>query len=485
MTPLAALFFLAASADALVVGLLTDPVSLDPHRATDLVSAAVVINVCEPLVRFRPGGSRPEGALATTWATVDRRTWTFTLREGVRFHDGTPLDADAVVANLERLRRLRAFPGRAERAGAHVVSIALDRPDAALLATLSQPFFALQSPKRLADPLADRPVGTGPFRVASARAGLIELEANPEYWAGPPRLKRVVFRRLPDEESLVIALLAGDVDLTSAVGQDRVERLRDDPRLTLDSRTGLNVAFLTINNERAPFRDVRVRQALARGVDRAEIVRQTLDGHGEPARNPLPPSLWGYDRHTKDLMLDRPGARRLLAEAGFPKGLDAELLIADSPRPYMPSPRRLAQEMREALLEVGVRVRIREVPTWAEFMDKATRGDYELALLGWQADTMDPNDFFSALLASDSIGTTNRSRYRSAAMDAILKRGRMGGGPESRLFAYHEAQELFQKDMPWVPLYHGSIFTVHRRGLRGLTLGPTGLVRYDKAWKLP
>jgi len=477
--------FLAAAADTLVVGLLADPVSLDPHRATDLVSAAVIVNVCEPLVRFRPGGARPEGALATTWATVDRRVWTFTLREGVRFHDGTPLDAEAVVANLERLRRLRAFPGRAERAGPHVVSITLDRPDAALLATLSQPFFALQSPKQLGDAQATVPVGTGPFRLASARPGRIELVSHPDYWAGPPRLSSVVFRRLRDEDTLLQALLEGEVDLSAAVGQDRVARLRGDPRISLDSQTGLNVAFLSINNERGPFRDVRVRQALARAVDRPELVRRLLSGHGEPARNPLPPSLWGYDRRTKDLGLDRAGARRLLTEAGHPKGLEAELLVADSPRPYMPAPLRLAEHLRSDLAEVGVRVRVRQVPTWAEYMERATRGEYELALLGWQADTMDPNDFLSALLASDSIGTTNRSRYQSPAMDAILKRARMVGDPESRLAAYHEAQRLFQKDMPWVPLYHGSVFTVHGRRLRGLNLGPTGLLRYDKTWKLP
>jgi ABC-type transport system substrate-binding protein len=476
---------LLAAADTLVVGLLADPVTLDPHRATDLVSAAVIVNVCEPLVRFRPGGARPEGALATTWATVDRRVWTFTLREGVRFHDGAPLDAEAVIANLERLRRVRAFPGRAERVGPHVVSITLDRPDAALLATLSQPFFALQSPRQLADAQATTPVGTGPFRLASARPGRVELVSHADYWAGAPRLAGVVFRKLRDEDALVQALADGEVDLSAAVGQDRAARLRGDPRLSLDSQIGLNVAFLSINNERGPFRDARVRGALARAIDRPEIVHKTLGGHGEPARNPLPPSLWGYDHRTKELPLDRTAARRLLAEAGFPKGLDAELMVADSPRPYMPAPLRLAEAIRTDLAEVGVRVHLRQIPTWGEYMERATRGDYELALLGWQADTMDPNDFLSALLASDSIGTTNRSRYHSPAMDAILKRARMVGDPESRLAAYHEAQRLFQKDMPWVPLYHGSVFTVHRRVLRGLNLGPTGLLRYDKAWKLP
>ncbi|HET9314140.1 MAG TPA: ABC transporter substrate-binding protein, partial [Vicinamibacteria bacterium] len=126
-----------AAVDTLVVGILADPVSLDPHRATDLVSAAIVSNVCDPLVRYRSDGSRPEAVLATTWATTDARHWTFTLRAGVRFHDGSPLDADAVVANLESLRNRRLFAGRAERVGPLVVALTLDRPNSALLATLA------------------------------------------------------------------------------------------------------------------------------------------------------------------------------------------------------------------------------------------------------------------------------------------------------------------------------------------------------------
>ena len=227
-----------------------------------------------------------------------------------------------------------------------MVTVALERPDAALLATLSQPFFALQSPKRLTDDLADRAVGTGPFRLASVRPGQVELEANPDYWAGPPRLTRLVFRRLPDEDALVTALLAAEVDLTSAVGQDRVGRLRSDPRVTFDSRIGLNVAFLCPNNERGPLRDVRVRQALARGVDRADLVGRTLDGHGEPARNPLPPSLWGYDRRTKDLPLD------LRPPAGCSRRRDtrtASISSCSSPTPRAPTcPRRVEWPRRSA-----------------------------------------------------------------------------------------------------------------------------------------
>ena len=159
-------------------------------------------------------------------------------------------------------------------------------------------------------------------------------------------------------------------------------------------------------------------------------------------------------------------------------------MVVDAPRPYMPHPLRLAAEIRDQLEQVGVRARVIEVPTWGEYLERATRGDYELAVLGWQADTMDPNDFLSALLDSESIGTTNRSRYRNLVMDAVLKRARRGSDLETRLSAYREAQAIFQKDMPWVPLYHGSVFTAYRRTVCGLIIGPTGVLRYDKAWKV-
>lgn len=473
---------LAPAADALVVGILADPVSLEPHRASDLVSAAVIVNVCDTLVRFRPDGARPEAVLATTWATADNRSWTFTLREGVRFHDGTPLDADAVVANLEHVRRHGGFDGAASRVGPHVVSVTLARPNAALLATLSQPLFSLQSPRALRA-RSPRPVGTGPFRLADARPGLVQLEANPDHWDGPPRLRRIVFRRLGSEDALVAALLAGDVDVTSAVGQARAGRLRQSPRVALDSQTGLSIAFLSVNNERAPFADVRVRRAIARAVDRAEMVASILEGHGEPARNPLPPSIWGYGARTKELARDRALARRLLAEAGLADGFETTLLAVDSPRPYLPAPMELAARIRDDLATVGIRARLRRADTWREYVDLATRGEYDLCALGWQADTTDPNDFLSALLDSESIGLTNRSRYRSSEMDALLKRGRRATDPQTRLAVYRDAQELFQRDMPWIPLYHVSAFTAYRRSVRGLVVGSTGMLRYEETWK--
>jgi peptide/nickel transport system substrate-binding protein len=471
--------------DTLVVGTLADPGSLAPHQATDIVAADIVSSVCETLVRVRPGSLRHEGVLATSWASADQRVWTLTLRENVRFHDGAVLDADAVVGNLEHLRRLRGFPGRSERLGPHLVQITLDRPNSALLSTLSQPFFAIQSPGRLTGPGSDVPVGTGPFRFSAAREGVVELTAFEGHWAGPPRLRRVVFRRFPDEATLADAIATGDADVTSAVGPARADRLRSQAGAMLDSQTGLNVIYLALNNERPPFTDPRVRRAVSRAIDRAALVRDVLAGHAEAADTVLPPTLFSHDTRTRELVLDFDAARRLLAGARRSQGFETTLTVSRAPRPYLPEPVRVAERLRDDLARVGVVVRLREVPSWAEHVRLTSRGEFDLALLGWQADTLDPNDYLTALVDSGSVGSTNRSRYRSEEMDRLLKRARMESAPRARLDLYREALDLLQHDMPLVPLYHASVFTAQRREVLGLIIGPTGILRYDKAWKQP
>jgi len=481
---LAALLATAAPPDTIVVGTLGDPISLAPHRATDLVAAEIVSSVCETLVRTRPGSLRPEGVLATTWATPDQRVWTFTLREGVRFHDGAPFDAAAVAANLAHLRAKLGFPGRAEPLGQHVVEVTLERPNAALLATLSQPFFAMQSPRQLAA-RADSPVGTGPFRLASTVPGRVTLEAVREHWAGPPRVRRLVFRRFPDEEALARALVSGEADVTAALGPVRADELREHKTVALDTQGGLSLTFLAVNNERPPWSDARARRALSRAIDRVGLVRELLAGHAEPAHAALPPMLLEPDTRARELVLDRDAARRLLADARVLPGFETTLTVSRAPRPYLLEPLRAAARIRDDLARVGLVVGLREVGSWAEQVALTSSGDFELALLGWRADTLDPNDFLTALVDSGSIGSTNRSRYASAAMDGLLKRARQDRSPGKRRALYRQAQELVQSDMPFVPLYHSSVLTAYRRELRGLVIGPTGVLRYDKAWKQP
>ena len=293
------------------------------------------------------------------------------------------------------------------------------------------------------------------------------------------------FRRFTDEAALADALARGAADVTSAIGPGGAARLRAEAGVTLDSQSGLNVIYLALNGERPPFTDARVRRAVSRAIDRAGLVREVLRGHAEPADTVLPPTLFSHDTRTRELVLDLDSARRLLAAARLPDGFETTLAVSRAPRPYLLQPLRVAERVRDNLAHVGIVVRLREVPSWAEHVSLATRGDFDMALLGWQADTLDPNDFLTALVDSGSIGATNRSRYRSADMDRLLKRARMESAPRARLEQYRRAEDLLQHDMPLVPLYHASVFTAHRREVLGLVIGPTGILRYDKAWKQP
>jgi ABC-type transport system substrate-binding protein len=332
---------------------------------------------------------------------------------------------------------------------------------------------------------AELPVGTGPFRVVAAAPGRIELEAVPGHWAGPPRTRRLLFRRFPDEDALAGALESGEADVTSALGPARADQLRARGAVTLDVQPGLSLTYLAINNERAPWSDARARRALSRAIERGALVRDLLAGHADAAHSTLPPALLGPDTRSRELVLDRDAARRLLADANVAPGYSPTLTASRDPRPYLPDPPGVARRLQQDLAEVGVSLQLREVDSWAEQVRLTSRGDFELALLGWRADTLDPNDFLTALLDSRSIGTTNRSRYRSAAMDGLLKRARQEAAPHARRSLYRQAQELAQVDMPLVPLYHSSAVTDYRAVVRGLVIGPTGTLRYDKAWKQP
>jgi peptide/nickel transport system substrate-binding protein len=478
-----ALLLQGTAARELVVGTVADPGTLEPHRSTDLVAEAVIANVCETLVRPRPGSGRPEAALATSWATADHRVWTFALREGVRFQDGSALDADAVVANFDHLQRERRFAGRARRIGPSIVQLVLERADATLLATLSQPSFSIESPRQLASG-TERPVCTGPFRVESARAGLVELRRWDGYWGEPPRLVRVLFRRFPDADAVLRGLVSGTADVTSAIRPQQAAAVRRDPLLALDSQTGLNLVYLALNDERQPLDDARVRRGIARALDRAALVR-LLGGHAEVAHGPLPPSVLGRDPRAREPVLDRGAAERLLRTSGVRPGTPLTLSVSRTPRPYLSEPLRIAARLRDDLEAVGFSVKLLTAPSWAEQIALTKRGDYDVALLGWRADTLEPADFLGALLESRSVGTTNRSRYRSPAMDALLARARAESAADRRLRLYRRAQQLFERDMPFVPLFHASTFTAHRREVRGLSIGPTGIVRYERAWKQP
>jgi len=300
------------SADRLVVARSTDAVSLDPARTSEIESLEVAEQVYGRLVRFAAGRLEPEPDLAVSWTVSDDGTlWTFDLRPGVRFHDGTPFDADAVVFSFERqiipehpaheadfvwtrayhnIRRVRAVsPLR--------VQFEIDRPYAPFLANLAMGPAAIVSPtavRHWGREFGRHPVGTGPYRFVEWIPGdRITLERNPDYWDTPARTRYLVLLAMPDSRQRLLALESGAADVIQQLAPDDLPLVRLHPDLRLAMAPAALVSYLAMNTQRRPLNDPRIRRAIAHAIRREALVKLVYQGLGIPAIGPLPPNVWG------------------------------------------------------------------------------------------------------------------------------------------------------------------------------------------------
>lgn len=489
--------------DVLVVAKPDDPVGLDPADVTDLESAQVCVNIYDTLVRFKPGSLDIEGGLAVEWShSEDGKTWTFKLRPSVKFHDGTPCDAEAVVANFER--QLKAdhplrFDGnkfiyaaaifgspsklievRAKDPG--TVEFVLSEPMAPFLQNLALPFFGIVSPKALAEHKLDfarHPVGTGPFRFKEwkPRERLI-LEANPDYWGGAPSLKQVTFRPVEETTSRQLQVQKGAAHLVTDLAPANVEALKKSDSVTVESVTGLSLGFVALNVEKKPFDDVRVRQAVSLAIDEAALVKGLYRGQAVVADQALPPQVWGR-LEAESSTYDPEKARSLLAEAGFPDGFDTELRYMSAPRSYFPEPKSTAEALGSMLRQVGIRCELSAVE-WGVYLEEVGKGAHQMALAGWIGDHGDPDNYLHILFSSENLdrenGGTNLFMFSDPKVDALLKDAQTTMDREQRRRLYVEAGTLVRQARPWVPLVFAEQTVAHHPKLSGFQLHPTGLL---------
>ncbi|MEB3187539.1 MAG: ABC transporter substrate-binding protein [bacterium] len=492
--------------DTLIFAKAKDATRLDPADTVDAESTTVTENICEGLVRFADGSCRIEPALATRWdVSPDGRTWTFHLRPGVRFHDGTPFDARAVKLSFDRQRK--PGPGQVFEFWASFFAPVLDRvevvdprtvrmrlkvPDATFLANLAIPSMSILSPTALANEdaaaIARHPVGTGPFRfVRWVRGERIVLERNLDYWDGPPRLRKLVFKPVPENAVRLLELEVGAVDAMDGINPDDVARVERNPELRLASAPGMNVGYLAFNVTRKPLDDVRVRRAIRLALDKPALVKAFFAGGrlGQAAVNPMPPALLGYAERLVDPAPDLSIARRLLAEAGLAGGFELPLWALPVARPYMPQGQRTAEAIQAALQPLGIRVNIQSYE-WGTYLDKLGRGDHTAALMGWIGDNGDPDNFlytmFDANNARPGGGASNYCFYRDPAVHAWLTEARLTTVLATRTRLYRQVQERLHDDVPCIPLFHARQLVAMRGNVRGFALHPTGVKRFARVW---
>lgn len=315
-----------------------DASKLDPALITDGESSLVTEQIFDTLVRYKAGSAEVEPGLALSWRSDEsRQVWTFTLRPGVTFHDGTPCDAAAVANAFERQRDpqhkhhvggefaywedLLGFVSKVEVGdGPREVVFRLSRPAPAFfVSTLAVFTFGIPSPAALDQhgaAFARNPVGTGPFRFVSWESGVeIVLDRHDGWWGGTPALRRVVLRRMPDPGARAQALRAGQADVIDNVGLANVPDLERDASVQVVRQPGMHVAYLALHTQKPPFDDVRVRQAVALALDKARILQAGWEGRAQAASVPVPPNLAPLAARVPDRARDVARARALLDEA--------------------------------------------------------------------------------------------------------------------------------------------------------------------------
>ncbi len=489
---------------AVVVGRPSDAISLDPARPTDNESAEVLEQVFETLVRYHPGTTNVEPALATSWESDDSGLeWTFHLREGVRFHDGSGFDADAVVFSFERQRdpTHRYHTGRfnywennfrnilkVEKVDEFTVRFRIASRYAPFLANMTMFPVSIVSPRGVArwgDAFAERPVGTGPFLVERwDRGERIVLGRFPGYWGPQASIERLVFEVVPDARQRLIALESGAIDLAVAILPEELQFVDLHPGLTLYRPPTNNVSYLAMNCLRPPFDDVRVRRAVNLAINKSPIVRLAFQGLAIPAESPLPPTQWGHAAGVGASRYAPNEARALLAAAVAAKRIALDktytLYVPSTPRPYLPNPEGVARVIQTNLSAIGIRTRVVMQPFEAHNVD-TEHGRHDLALAGWVGDNGDPDNYLYLLFDKDNTVpglARNIAFYRDDTVSELLRKAQAVEDRGAREALYADVQQRLVEDAPWVPLAHSQVAIAASDGLDGIVVNASGHVVY-------
>jgi peptide/nickel transport system substrate-binding protein len=475
---------------------------LDPIHVDTGESVKPITNLFDTLVAYKDDSLDLVPSLAERWETSDDGLrWVFHLRKGAKFHDGTLLDAAAVKFSLERLM-VEGHPDvhwdvmpyvenyrmieSIRLIDTHSLEFTLKEPSAVFLANLAMFPASIVSPaavKKHGKQFAVQPVGTGPFRFKSwQRDQQMILEAFDDHWRGRPKIDRVIFVPVVEAAVRIEQLRRGEIQLADDIPPAELAVLEKEPGIVVQRGPGLNVGYLSLQNDKPPLNHAKVRQAIWHALDKQKLIEQIYDGRAIPAWGVVPPGMFAYHPELKDREFNPDLAKQLMeqaaAEHGFKLPVTLDLFIMASPRPYMPRPQETAVFIKQALAPIGIDVRIITNEITQHFQ-RLSRGEHQMGLAGWLADNPDPDNFLYNLLDLDNIhdlGGENNSRYRNEEVHKLLTAAQSELDQERRKSLYLQAQEIIFADAPLIPLVHTDLSVALRDEVTGYQLHPSAMV---------
>jgi peptide/nickel transport system substrate-binding protein len=485
----------AAQAQTLTIGVSSAVTSLDPHFHNLSSNFNLDLNMFDRLVN-QDEHQRLQPGLATSWQAVDDTTWKFTLRQGVTFHDGTPFGAEDVAASLRRVPWVPNSPGSFfvyTRAITETVIV----DDHTILLKTATPYPLLTVDLSSIDivPRANEhaatvdfnngraAIGTGPFLYTSYTPGdRLVLRRNDAYWGPKPAWQTATVRMIPVNAVRIAALLAGDVQAIDNVPPSDAAQLRTNPLVQVASTRSNSVLFLHMDSFRAqtpfatdktgaplphnPFRDVRVRQAMSKAINRAALTERLMEGAATPASQLLADGFFGVSPNLKPDAYDPAGAKRLLAEAGYPDGF---ALTIQGPNDRYMNDEKVLQAIAPMLTRVGIETKVVTQP-WSVFITQASAPTYadSVFLIGNSATTGEASFPLRAQFATvdfkTGMGSSNRSRYSNPQVDQVLAEAMrtVDDGKRERLL--QQVAEIAMADQAVVPLFYQDNVSATRKG---------------------
>jgi peptide/nickel transport system substrate-binding protein len=478
--------------DELTVAIGTDASTFDPHFTTDSATEVLNKNLYNNLVRFN-AKMEIVADLARRWeVSQDGLVWTFDLAEGVKFHDGTAFNADAVKANFDRLldqktgsprRSVLGMIKATEILGPAKLKITTAYPTGSFLQQLAHPVAAIISPAaigKFGKDLSRNPVGTGPFKLVEWSSGdKIVMEANAGYFEGAPSVKRLVWKIVPEDSTRTMLIEAGQTDVAFRIPVADVARMRSKPDVGVVEGPTVMTMYVALNNTRGPLKDPRVRQAINHAVNKDVLVKDIVGGMGIVADAPISQSTWGHAK-IGAYRFDRNKAKALLKEAGHPNGFELELW---TPVGRYLMDRQIAENLQAQLGEVGITVKIRPWEFQA-LMAEVKKGQFDAVLLGWSPSTGDADQgLYPVFHSSQFPPNSNRAFYSNPKVDKLLVDARQATNAKARLDLYRQAEQLIMDDAAWLFLFYPKQVLLTRSNVKGVELLPTEHVLFAKAAK--